>query len=272
MFYNAKNKVLSFDNKTIDYIEFGKGNKNLIFIPGVGDGFKTVKGLALPFAFMYRKFAKDYKVYVFSRAREINKGYLINDMADDLAKSMELLNIKSANIIGVSQGGMIAMNLAINNPELVNKLVLVVTSSRPSEIMKASLNKWINDAKNDNYEELMLDNAKRSYTGKYLEKSLKNYKLLIKFSKPKSYERFIIQSQSCLSFDVYNDLNKIKNKTYIIGARKDEVLGVDASIELHEKIENSELYIYEEYSHGVYEQAKDFNDRILKYLKEEKYA
>ena len=266
MFYKAKNKKLTFDNKIIDYIEFGKGNKNLIIIPGVGDGFKTVKGLALPFAIMYRKFAKDYKVYVFSRAREIKKGYSINDMANDLAKSMKLLNIESADIVGVSQGGMIAMDLAINHSELINKLILVVTSSRPSEIMKSSLNKWINDAKNDNYEELMLDNAKRSYTGKYLEKSLKNYKLLIKFTKPKSYERFIIQSQSCLTFDVYDDLNKINNKTYIIGARKDEVLGVEPSIELHEKIKNSELYIYEDYSHGVYEQAKDFNDRILNYL------
>ena len=73
MFYKAKNKKLTFDNKIIDYIEFGKGNKDLIIIPGVGDGFKTVKGLALPFAIMYRKFAKDYKVYVFSRAREIKK-------------------------------------------------------------------------------------------------------------------------------------------------------------------------------------------------------
>ena len=47
-------------------------------------------------------------------------------------------------------------------------------------------------------------------------KPLEDYMLLIKFSKPKSYERFIIQSQSCLSFDVYNDLNKIKNSTTLI--------------------------------------------------------
>ena len=62
-------------------------------------------------------------------------------------------------------------------------------------------------------------------------------------------------------------LEKIKCPTLIIGARKDKVLGIIGSEELAEKISNSEIYIYEEYSHGVYEQAKDFNDRIFEYLK-----
>ena len=45
----------------------------MIIIPGVGDGFKTVKGLAIPFAMMYKCFSKDYKVYVFSRRNNIPK-------------------------------------------------------------------------------------------------------------------------------------------------------------------------------------------------------
>ena len=48
---------------------------------------------------------------------------------------------------------------------------------------------------------------------------------------------------------------------------KDKVLGMIGSEEMAEKITNSELYIYEEYSHGVYEQAKDFNKRVIAYLK-----
>lgn len=36
--------------------------------------------------------------------------------------------------------------------------------------------------------------------------------------------------------------------------------------EITSEIPGSELYMYEGYSHGVYEQAKDFNDRVLKYL------
>ena len=33
------------------------------------------------------------------------------------------------------------------------------------------------------------------------------------------------------------------------------------------QIKLSEIFVYEEYSHGVYEQAKDFNSRVLEFLK-----
>ena len=73
MFYNAKNGNIKIENTTMDYISFGNGNKNLVMIAGLGDGLKTVKGLATPFALMYRNYAKDYKVYVFSRKNQLEK-------------------------------------------------------------------------------------------------------------------------------------------------------------------------------------------------------
>ena len=65
MFYNAKNHTVTIDGDTTDFISFGKGKKNLVIIPGVGDGLKTAKGLAIPFAIMYRLFAKDFGVPTF---------------------------------------------------------------------------------------------------------------------------------------------------------------------------------------------------------------
>ena len=52
----------------------------------------------------------------------------------------------------------------------------------------------------------------------------------------------------------------------IIGADGDLLLGGDASVEMHDRINDSELYMYEGYSHGVYEQAKDFNNMIIDYI------
>ena len=52
----------------------------------------------------------------------------------------------------------------------------------------------------------------------------------------------------------------------VIGADRDKVLGGKASGEIASAIQDSELYMYEGYSHGVYEQAKDFNSRVLEYL------
>ena len=71
MLYNAKNGTLEFSGNTMDYIRFGSGKRALGILPGLGDGLQTVKGTALPMAFMYRLFAKDFTVYAFSRKNRL---------------------------------------------------------------------------------------------------------------------------------------------------------------------------------------------------------
>ena len=69
---------------------------------------QTVKGMAQMLALTYREFAKVYKVYVFSRINELPDNYITRIMAADVAEAMEVLNITSAYVMGISQGGMIA--------------------------------------------------------------------------------------------------------------------------------------------------------------------
>ena len=133
MFYNARNCNIKIGDTDMDYISFGNGNKSLVIIPGLGDALKTVKGSAVTFALMYKLFAKDYKVYVFSRKNKLKQDCSTRDMATDLADVMNQLNITKAFVLGVSQGGMIAQYLAIDYPELVEKLVLAVTLCQPNE-------------------------------------------------------------------------------------------------------------------------------------------
>lgn len=266
MFLKAKNGIVNIDDTEIDYITFGNGNKNLVMIPGVGESLTSFKGFASPLALMYRKFAKDYKVYIFSRRRKLPEGFSTKDMAIDAIKTMEHLKIDKADLVGVSQGGMISQYIAINAPEKINKLVLIVTVARNNKILIDSVNKWTGFAKNGNFQDLMLDTAERSYVGEYLEKYKKLNKLTEPLGKKMVYDRFFVQAEACKNHNSYDELSKIKCPTLIIGAAKDKVLGIEGSMELAEKIKNSELYIYDEYSHGVYEQAKDFNDRVLDYL------
>jgi pimeloyl-ACP methyl ester carboxylesterase len=54
-------------------------------------------------------------------------------MADDTVRLMDLLRIEKAHIMGVSMGGMIAQELAINYPERVMKLVLACTYASQDE-------------------------------------------------------------------------------------------------------------------------------------------
>ena len=265
MLLNAKNENIRFNGHDCDYISFGSGDDVLIMLPGVGDGFKTAKGVAVPFSLMYRCFAKDFKVFVFSRRNRMLKGFTTKDMADDLDAIMKKLGIESAHVFGVSQGGTIAQQMAIHHPDKVKSLVLAVTAARPNDIMRDALGTWLDMADKDDYKDIMLDTAERSYTGTYLERGrmLNN---IIALAKPKDYTRFRILCESCLTHDAYEDLTKISCPVLVIGADKDKVLGGEASEELAERIPDSELYIYEDYSHGVYEQAKDFNSRVLEFL------
>ena len=269
MLLNAKNGNIRFNGHDCDYISFGSGDDVLIMLPGVGDGFKTAKGVAVPFSVMYRCFAKDFRVFVFSRRNRMFKGFTTKNMADDIAAIMAKLEIDSAHVYGVSQGGMIAQQLALRHPDKVKSLVLAVTASRPNDIMRDSLETWLRMADKDDYKGIMLDTAERSYTGAYLERGRKLNKLLA-LVKPKDYTRFRILCESCLEHDAYDELDKISCPVFIIGADSDKVLGGEASEELAERIPGAELYMYEGYSHGVYEQAKDFNKRVLDNLTKQK--
>lgn len=41
---STKGKTLYFNEKTMDYVTFGKGKQPLVIILGLGDGLQTVKG------------------------------------------------------------------------------------------------------------------------------------------------------------------------------------------------------------------------------------
>lgn len=61
----TKGKNLYFNEKSMDYVTFGKGKETLIMIPGLGDGLNTVKGMAQSLSFVYRHLRKSVK-YMYS--------------------------------------------------------------------------------------------------------------------------------------------------------------------------------------------------------------
>lgn len=267
MIWNIHNGTVKIDDAHMDYITFGTGKKNLVMLPGLGDGLATVKGMALPLALAYKIYANDYKVYLFSRKNELKKGYSTKEMAKDQADAMAALGILNADIIGISQGGMIAQHLAIGYPGYVHKLVLAVTSSRPNEIVQATIDGWMQMARQGDYKSLFTDTAEKSYSQKTLKKYRILYPILTRIGKPRNFDRFLIQAHSCLNHNAYADLPKISCPVLIIGGRQDKILGITSSYELARQIENHTLYIYENLGHAAYEEAKDFNKRILQFLK-----
>jgi 3-oxoadipate enol-lactonase len=85
-----------------------------------------------------RAFKKYYRVITFDN-RGVGKSdkpgepYTVKTMADDTVGLMDYLGIDKAHILGVSLGGMIAQEVAINYPERVRKLILVSTNAGRDE-------------------------------------------------------------------------------------------------------------------------------------------
>ena len=263
MLFAAKSAVAA----GAEYIRFGTGKKTLIMLPGLGDGLRTMKGTALPMALLYRDFAKEYTVYGFSRLNRLPRNYTTQDMARDQIQAMDLLGIEKADILGVSMGGMIAQHLAADFPEKVGKLILAVTSSRPNPVLTESIEEWVSCARKGDHTAFMDSNLRRIYSECYYRKNKWMAPIVGRLTKPKSYERFYIQANACLTHDAYEKLPLIKVPTLVIGGEKDIALGGEPSKEIAERIPEAELHMYAQWGHGLYEEAKDFNQRILTFLK-----
>ncbi len=265
MVYNVKEDILKIQDVQMNYITFGKGEKILIMIQGLNT--RSIKGASIFLAYMYRIFIKDYKVYLFDRREDVKKNITVRDLAADIAMAMDALEIKNADIFGVSQGGMIAQYLAIDRPDLVNKLVLAVTLSKNNDTVKEVINNWIKMTEQGNMKKLVLDMAVKMYSDSYVKRYRPFIPLLTVLQKPKDIPRFITLAKSCLTCDTYEELDKIQCPVFVIGAMKDKVVGGEASKEIAKKL-NCKIYMYKDLGHAAYEEAKDFNRRVYAFFRD----
>lgn len=195
------------------------------------------------------------------------EGYSIEDMADDQVTAMKNLGIDRACVLGVSQGGMIAQSIAIRHPEVVECLILAVTTPYANNVETDAVSSWIDMANRGDHRALMVDTAEKMYSEGYLQKNRRYFPLIAKFTKPKTYDRFLKNANAILRFDVRDELSKIGCPTLIIAGSDDKTVGNDALRELKNGIADSELFVYEGLGHGAFEEAKDFYDRVLAFCR-----
>jgi pimeloyl-ACP methyl ester carboxylesterase len=264
--YNAKGDKLKIGDTDMDYVVFGLGQKPFVIFPGLSDGLRTVDRQEKTLAKYFKIFARDFRVYVFSRKNKLEEGYTTREMAGDYKTALSQLGISSAYVMGISQGGMIAQYLAIDYPEVVEKLVLGVTVSRQNETVKQAVESWIEMAKADDYKSLIIDTVEKSYTEKFVKKYRLMYPIISRVGKPDDFTRFFIQANACLGHNAYDELDKIKCPTLVIGGDSDNVVGKNSSEEIAERIKTSKLVTYKGLGHGAYEETKDFNAQVMEFL------
>jgi 3-oxoadipate enol-lactonase len=124
------------------YYEIHGQGEPLLLIMGLG-GHTLDWGCVLP-----QQLSRYYRVLMFDnrgagRSQQPSGPYSIAQMAWDTSSLMDRLGVEKAHVFGVSMGGMIAQQLAIDQPQRVTKLVLGCTSpggqeqiSPPPEIQR----------------------------------------------------------------------------------------------------------------------------------------
>ena len=248
----------------MEYFTFGRGEKTFVILPGVDTKSVLLSAKAVQAA--YRVFEDEYTVYVFDRRRNMPDPYPMRQMAADTAAVMEKLGIGNADIFGASQGGMIALCIAIDAPHLVYALVLGSTTAAADEAAGAGTAEWIRLARQKDMPALTAAFIDCLYS----ENTIGKYKdLLIHMNDHVSDEdirRFIIMSKAIDGFDVYGELDRITCPALVIGVEGDKVLPAEHSRRLAEKL-GCELYLYgSEYGHCAFDEAPDYKQRILDFF------
>jgi pimeloyl-ACP methyl ester carboxylesterase len=253
---------IKIDNTEIQYVAFGKGSENLVMIPGLGDGLKTVKGTGFLLSMLYKQFAKRYRVHVFSRRNILPEGFSTRDMAADLNYCLNKLSLNKINLLGISQGGMISQFFAIDYQEKLKKLIIAVSLSRPNATSRQVIKSWYDMAKRKQFKALTIDTMEKTYVGKRLKKYRWVYPFAGLIGKPKSVNRFLIQANACLYHNAYDELNTITVDTLVVGGLKDKIVGSKAAAEMAERIPNSRLIEYPELGHGASDEKVFIEDAI----------
>ena len=257
-----REQIIEFPGGRMNAVSFGKGPRPMLLISGLN--LRDVRGPDAAFGLwaLYRGFGRDHTVWCFDRREDLPVHYSLSQIAEDTAAGMEALGLRDADVLGVSQGGMIAQWLAIDYPEKVEKLVLTVTCARPNDTAREAIGRWIEMAERGDYRAIMLDTAERSYSPKRRPTAVLTAKLMGNYGRPESFDRFLTQAESCLTHDAEKELGRISCPTLVIGGTDDRVVTGVASHEIASRIAGSRMKLYQGLGHALYEEAPDFLELV----------
>ena len=251
----------------MDYIKFGTGDKTFVIIPGLS--VQSVMGAAEAVAEEYRVMDAEFTTYLLDRRKEVPDKYTVHDMAEDTVKVLQELGLKDIYMFGASQGGMIAMDIAINHPNMIKKLVLGSTSSRVHPKQLNIIEEWIGYAKAGDRQSLYLSFGEKLYPAETFEQYRDYFIETSKTVTDAELKKFIILAESIRDYDLRDRVKEIKCPTLAIGAYDDNVLDSDAIMEIAQNLDfrsDFKLFMYGKYGHAAYDTAPDYRDRIYKFM------
>ena len=254
---------------SMDYCAFGAGAGALVILPGLS--VRSVMGQAASIARAYDALTRDYTVYVLDRRKgPLPRAYTIEDMTDDTAKALLALGLEGADVFGASQGGMMALELAIGHPRLVRRLVVGSSSCRIDGERSRLFEAWADLARSGEALELCLEFGRAILPEGAFEGAGAALAQLAQSATDADLARFASMAAGMKGFDITEDLKKIACPVLVIGSSDDRVLGGEASELIARNLTGSaccELHMYDGYGHAAYDFAPDYKERMLAFLR-----
>ena len=250
---------------TMNYCQFGHGSEPLVVLPGVSA--QRVLNAATAIEQAYQPLTDACTLYFLERRNDMPAAYSVYEMAADTAEAIQALGLTSVNLFGASQGGMIAMKIAIDHPERVKRLILgSASASITDERYHSVFEPWVHLAKTGEREALNLSFGKAVYPASVYDASRAFFVESAKAISDEDLKRFIAMTEGLRGFNVVDDLKKIACPVLVIGSRDDQVVGGDASPEIAAHLKNGQLYMYDHYGHAAYDVAPDYTQRLLRFI------
>lgn len=177
----------------------------------------------------------------------------IRTMADDAAALLDALGVDRAHVFGVSMGGMIAQELALNHAERVDRLVLGCTFAGGPNAVRAGADVMalLTPQAGQSAEEqirrtrpaLVTERTMRE-RGEFLDEMMR-----IDLETPTPLETVVKQLAAIGEFDTYDRLPSIRAPTLVIHGDSDVLVPAENARILHERIPGSTLEIVPEAGH-----------------------
>ena len=260
--------VVRADAMEMEYFRFGTGKKTMVILPGLS--VQSVLPFAGAVAQAYDPLTQDFTIYLFERRKDLPPMYRIDDMARDTAAAFDALGLRDVCLFGASQGGMIAMTLAVRRPDLVEKLALGSTAAEIGTAQMRVIARWIDLAKARDGVGLYLDFGQHIYPPEMFAQYRAALEAAGKRVTAAEFERFATLASGTQDFSMLDRLSEIRCPVLAIGAEDDAVLGCEATRKIAQAFAGRpdfRVYYYTGCGHAAYDTAPDYKARLLRFFR-----
>jgi pimeloyl-ACP methyl ester carboxylesterase len=205
------------------------------------------------------------------RSDKPDEPYTIGILAEDALAVLDAAGVGRTHVLGVSMGGMVALDLALRHPERVDRLVLVSTTPggpQAEPMPQATLDALLAARALPGREGLRAAMALAFAPG-YPEAHPEEVERILdwRVEQPQPAYAWARQFQAAASFDVSGRLHEVTHPTLVVAGSADRVLPASNSALLGRRLRNGRVHVFEGAGHLVFiERADEFNALVVGFL------